>query len=84
MSEQALYLSNDKSHVMDADGKVVYVRTETKEKIFYAEPSLTKDRCANGKVCIQVSSKKVCVEWNDNKFCIGWDDIEVCVKWECA
>jgi len=80
VSEERLFLSNDRAYVMDADGKVVYVRTEMDGHEYYVEPTL--DIRIKYKACVEVSSKKICVEWNQEKYCIGWDTIEVCVRWE--
>lgn len=82
MAEQTLYLSNDKSHVMDAEGKVVYVRKEIKGKTFYSEPAIEDKACQ--KACLEFKPKQVCIGWNANKVCVEWGGIEVCVKWgEC-
>lgn len=82
MTEQDLYLSKDKTTVMDKEGKTVFVRTEMNGKAIYVEPSIgTK---GTGKVCVEIGQKKVCASWGETKVCIGWDTIEYCIKWEIS
>lgn len=73
-----MFLSKDKTQIIDKDGHVKFVATknDNSEEFFIKPEDLER-----GKVCVGWDSVEVCVSYDQYKVCIGWESKKVCVEW---